>query len=70
MDYWVIGLAPDYSWAVVTDPDGDLLYIISKTPTLPTAQFNEALKVAAQQRDISQIQLVTHQGCSYPEPRF
>ena len=33
-DYWVIGLAPDYSWAVVGDPGREYLWILSRTPQL------------------------------------
>lgn len=31
-DYWIIGLAPDYSWAVVGDPDRDYLWILARAP--------------------------------------
>jgi apolipoprotein D and lipocalin family protein len=31
-DYWVIGLAPDYSWAVVGEPGRDYLWILARTP--------------------------------------
>ena len=33
-DYWVIGLASDYSWAVVGDPDRNYLWILARTPQL------------------------------------
>ena len=33
-DYWVIGLAPDYSWAVVGDPGRKYLWILARTPHL------------------------------------
>lgn len=32
--YWVIGLASDYSWAVVGDPDRNYLWILARTPRL------------------------------------
>lgn len=66
VDYWIIGLADDYSWSVVTDPDGDMLYILSKTPNISRENYQEALRVASQQRDISKLQIVSHAGCSYP----
>lgn len=34
-DYWVIGLADDYSWALVGEPSGRYLWILSRTPSLP-----------------------------------
>jgi apolipoprotein D and lipocalin family protein len=33
-DYWIIGLAPDYSWAVVGDPSREYLWILARTPHL------------------------------------
>ena len=33
-DYWVIGLAPDYSWAVVGDPGREYLWILGRSPQL------------------------------------
>lgn len=33
-DYWIIGLAPDYSWAVVGDPSRNYLWILARTPQL------------------------------------
>ena len=36
-DYWVIDLAPDYSWALVGAPSRKYLWILSRTPTLDAA---------------------------------
>jgi len=33
-DYWVIGLAPDYRYAVVGEPSRQYLWVLSRTPTL------------------------------------
>lgn len=33
-DYWIIGLAEDYSWAVVGSPDREYLWILARTPRL------------------------------------
>lgn len=65
-DYWVIGLATDYSWAVITNPSGSMLYILSKTPSLAPDQYASALHAAAEQRDTSKLQRISHQGCTYP----
>ena len=45
-DYWVIGLADDYSWAVVGSPDRKYLWILSRTPALDAASFDTALGIA------------------------
>lgn len=36
-DYWVIGLDPDYRWAVVGDPQRRYGWILSRTPSLEPA---------------------------------
>jgi apolipoprotein D and lipocalin family protein len=45
-DYWVIGLADDYSWAVVGTPDHKYLWVLSRTPVLDPAQYRRAIDVA------------------------
>ncbi len=34
VDYWVVDLAPDYSWAVVGHPDHKFLFILSRKPEM------------------------------------
>ena len=45
-DYWVIGLADDYSWAVVGSPDRAYLWILGRTPVLPADRYESALAAA------------------------
>jgi apolipoprotein D and lipocalin family protein len=45
-DYWVIGLAEDYSWAVVGSPDRQYLWILARTPRLDRPRAAAALAVA------------------------
>lgn len=45
-DYWIIGLADDYSWATVGSPDRETLWILSRTPTLEEASYAEAVRAA------------------------
>ena len=33
-DYWIIGLAPDYSWAVIGEPRRKYLWILARSPQL------------------------------------
>ncbi|MBK8256130.1 MAG: lipocalin family protein [Polyangiaceae bacterium] len=40
-DYWVIDLAPDYSYAVVGHPGRDYLWILSRTPTMDEATYTQ-----------------------------
>jgi apolipoprotein D and lipocalin family protein len=45
-DYWIIGLAPDYSWAVVGDPGRDYLWILARAPHLDDDSLAAARAVA------------------------
>lgn len=64
--YWIIALADDYSWAVVSEPSLQTLYVLSKTPTLPEAAYQEAVRQAATQLDTSRLSKTSQEGCSYP----
>jgi len=56
-DYWVIGLDPDYRWAVVGAPGRDYLWILSRTPTMTAADRAAAEAAArAQGFDIGRLQ--------------
>jgi len=46
-DYWVIALDPGYQWAVVGEPDRKYLWILSRSPSMDTALF-EQLKARAE----------------------
>ena len=45
-DYWILGLADDYSWAVVGSPDRAYLWILSRAPTLEPARLDAARSAA------------------------
>ena len=46
-DYWILGLAGDYSWAVVGSPDRGYLWVLSRTPTIDPARYASALGAAS-----------------------
>jgi apolipoprotein D and lipocalin family protein len=46
-DYWVLDLSADYAWAVVGGPDRRFLWILSRTPDLPSPLYHELLRRAA-----------------------
>jgi apolipoprotein D and lipocalin family protein len=41
VDYWVVDLAPDYSWAVVGHPDYRFLFIMSRKPSMDKKLYDE-----------------------------
>jgi apolipoprotein D and lipocalin family protein len=43
-DYWVIDLDKDYKYAVVGDPAREYLWILSRTPELDTAVYQNILR--------------------------
>ena len=45
-DYWIIGLAPDYSWAVVGEPSRKYLWILARAPKLDDAAIAAARAAA------------------------
>lgn len=48
-DYWVVGLDPEYRWAVVGNPNRKYLWVLSRVPQLPPAQLEAALASASAQ---------------------
>jgi len=45
-DYWVLGLDPEYRWAVVGNPNRKYLWVLSRTPQLAPAMLEAALASA------------------------
>ena len=65
-DYWIIALDPEYRWAVVSDPSRWSLYVLSRTPQMDGALYNEAIAQASAQTDTRFLQTTQQLGCSYP----
>jgi apolipoprotein D and lipocalin family protein len=42
-DYWIIELDPDYQWVVVSEPQREYLWILSRTPQMPAATYKSLL---------------------------
>ena len=56
-DYWVIGLAPDYSYAIVGEPARKYLWILSRTPRMDDGAYKEAIeKIRVAGYDPSRLQ--------------
>jgi len=43
-DYWIIELAPDYSYAVIGEPSRKYLWILSRTPKMDEETFDQILE--------------------------
>jgi apolipoprotein D and lipocalin family protein len=66
-DYWVLGLDPEYRWAVVGNPNRKYLWILSRTPQLSKDLLDEALKAgAAQGFDLTQLRYTSQATAEKP----
>jgi len=45
-DRWIIGLGPDYTWAVVGTPRRQHLWILSRTPAMSASSYERAREIA------------------------
>lgn len=62
-DYWVIGLDPDYRWAVVGAPDRDYLWVLSRAPRMAPADYEAAVAIARREGfDVSRLQRAAQGG--------
>lgn len=62
-DYWIIELAPDYSYAVVGEPSREYLWILSRTREMDKNLYQEIVsRTAAKGFDVSKLQ-ITDQTC-------
>jgi apolipoprotein D and lipocalin family protein len=67
-DYWVIDLAPDYSYAVVGEPGRRYLWVLSRTPRMPESLYAEILGRAARLYDVSQVARTEQSQAGAPAP--
>ncbi len=63
-NYWILDYAPDYSWAIVGDPNGTSGYILTRDQFIPEAEYN-ALVARAYQLGVARLIIPTRQ---FPAP--
>jgi apolipoprotein D and lipocalin family protein len=57
-DYWIIELDPQYQWVVVSEPQREYLWILSRTPQLPEATLQQLRsQLAAAGFDLKRLEL-------------
>jgi lipocalin len=68
-NYWVFAVDPDYTWALVGNPNHRSLWILAKSPTLPAATL-DSLKAQATAAgyDVSKLIMVPYQPQVIPPP--
>ena len=68
-DYWILGLASDYSWAVVGSPDREYLWILARTASLSEPDYAAALAVATTNGfDVGRLVKTTHGAATGNQP--
>jgi apolipoprotein D and lipocalin family protein len=65
-DYWIIGLAPDYSWSLVGSPSRKSLWILARTPTLASQELERAKTIAREKGFAIQDLTYTPHGVATP----
>ena len=69
-DYWILGLASDYTWATVGSPDRTYLWILARTPVLDAERLASALAAArANGFDVERLTMTTHTADSRADAR-
>ena len=69
-DYWILGLASDYTWATVGSPDRNYLWILARTPVLDAERLASALAAArANGFDVERLTMTTHTADSRADAR-
>jgi len=69
-DYWILGLASDYTWATVGSPDRNYLWILARTPVLDAERLASALAAArANGFDVERLTMTTHTAHSRDDDR-
>jgi apolipoprotein D and lipocalin family protein len=43
-DYWIIDIAPDYSWAIVSNPKMTTLWILARTAVMKDVLYNQLVE--------------------------
>jgi len=61
--YWIIGLDPDYEWAIVGHPNRDYLWILNRSPQMDGGLYHELLELIADKGyDLTKIKKTLQPG--------
>jgi apolipoprotein D and lipocalin family protein len=62
-DYWIIALAPDYSYAVIGEPARKYLWVLSRTPVMDELTLNTILdQIKAKGYDLTSLVRTSQSG--------
>lgn len=61
-DYWILDLGKDYDYALVGSPDRKYLWVLSRTPQLEQAKYDNMMQIARQEGYNPDLLVKTEQG--------
>jgi len=61
--YWVVGLAEDYSWALVSGPSRKYLWILSRSPIMEEGTYNSILELLRSKGFDTEKLRLSNQSC-------
>ena len=68
-DYWVLGLDPEYRWAVVGEPGRRWLWILSRTPRMAPEALERATSIAREAGyDLGPLRMTRQEGAAPAQP--
>ena len=67
-DYWILDLGPNYEYSVVGDPSRDCLWILSRTPKIDEALYQQLLAKMATRGFQTERMIRTLQVSFEPQP--
>jgi apolipoprotein D and lipocalin family protein len=68
-NYWVLGLAPDYSWALVGTPNHKSLWVLSRVAAMDAGTLATVTQMAtAQGFDVGKLKLIPQPGAKSDSP--
>lgn len=68
-DYWILYVDRDYHYALTGTPNRKYLWLLSRTPTIPSSVYYALVGLAAKQGYNVGALLITQQNCSLPTQR-
>jgi apolipoprotein D and lipocalin family protein len=62
-DYWIIDLSPNYRYAVISEPKREMLWILSRTPSLDNETYDDiCMRLFDRGYDLDRLQRTVQDG--------
>lgn len=64
-DYWITSLSENYDTAVISNPKGTTMWVLSRTPKMETKVFENIVAVARKSINVGKLKYQNQRGCAY-----